>query len=138
MAAKTKKSPVIQSKSEIDGIETPIELTIEEVLEGEIVNEVRDETVYFVHNGKEYKLDVYLKTLPFGITEPFFKRWAENDPKVVHEWVAAALVNKKGENIATEKQVGSMFVQPMVRAIFDKIWGADNIKKTMNQPSQDE
>lgn len=105
-------------------------LNLSDIKKGSLVNEIRERKVEFVHNGEEYSVDIRLKTLPFIETESLFTRWDRGQGEnVVSEWISKTLVNDKGELEFTEEEVNANFVQPMANAIFEQVWGADNIKK---------
>lgn len=104
-------------------------LNLSDIKKGSLVDEIKDVTVEFVHNCQEYSVDIRIKTLPFIETESLFARWAK-DESVTAEWISKALVDEEGNLQFTEKEVDENFVQPMVIAIFEKVWGADNLKKT--------
>lgn len=105
-------------------------LNLVDIKKGSLVSEIRDKTVEFVHNGEEYSLDIRVKTLPFSETESLFTRWNKGQGEnVVAEWISKSLVDNKGSLQFTEEQVEATFVQPMANAIFEEVWGADNIKK---------
>lgn len=105
-------------------------LKLTDIKKGSLVNEIRKRTVEFVHNGEEYSVDIRLKTLPFIETESLFTRWDKGQGEnVVAEWISKTLVDDKGELEFTKEEVEANFVQPMANAIFEQVWGADNIKK---------
>lgn len=107
-------------------------LKLSDIKKGSLVNEIRNRTVEFIHNGEQYSVDIKLKTLPFIETESLFTRWDKGQGEnVVSEWISKTLVNSKGELEFTEEEVNDNFVQPMANAIFEEVWGADNIKKLM-------
>lgn len=105
-------------------------LNLSDIKKGSLVNEIKDKTIEFIHNGEEYSVDIRIKTLPFIETESLFTRWNQGKGEnVVAEWISKALVDDKGELQFTEKEVDENFVQPMASAIFEQVWGADNLKK---------
>ena len=107
-------------------------LKLSDIKKGSLVNEIRNRTVEFIHNGEQYSVDIKLRTLPFIETESLFTRWDKGQGEnVVSEWISKTLVNAKGELEFTEEEVNDNFVQPMANAIFEEVWGADNIKKLM-------
>lgn len=107
-------------------------LKLSDIKKGSLVNEIRNRTVEFIHNGEQYSVDIKLKTLPFIETESLFTRWDKGQGEnVVSEWISKTLVDSKGELEFTEEEVNDNFVQPMANAIFEEVWGADNIKKLM-------
>ena len=107
-------------------------LKLSDIKKGSLVNEIRTRTVEFIHNGEQYSVEIKLKTLPFIETESLFTRWDKGQGEnVVSEWISKTLVNAKGELEFTEEEVNDNFVQPMANAIFEEVWGADNIKKLM-------
>ena len=107
-------------------------LQLSDIKKGSLVNEIRNRTVEFIHNGEQYSVDIKLRTLPFIETESLFTRWDKGQGEnVVSEWISKTLVNAKGELEFTEEEVNDNFVQPMANAIFEEVWGADNIKKLM-------
>lgn len=107
-------------------------LKLSDIKKGSLVNEIRTRTVEFIHNGEQYSVEIRLKTLPFIETESLFTRWDKGQGEnVVSEWISKTLVDAKGELEFTEEEVNDNFVQPMANAIFEEVWGADNIKKLM-------
>lgn len=114
-------------------------LKLADIKKGSLVNEVRDKTVEFVHNGEQYSVDIRIKTLPFIETESLFTRWNKGQGEnVVSEWISKTLVDTKGELEFTEEEVNDNFVQPMANAIFEEVWGADNIKKLVELMKEQE
>ncbi len=107
-------------------------LKLSDIKKGSLVNEIRTRTVEFIHNGEQYSIEIKLRTLPFIETESLFTRWDKGQGEnVVSEWISKTLVDAKGELEFTEEEVNENFVQPMANAIFEEVWGADNIKKLM-------
>lgn len=107
-------------------------LKLSDIKKGSLVNEIRTRTVEFVHNGEQYSIEIKLRTLPFIETESLFSRWDKGQGEnVVSEWISKTLVDAKGELEFTVDEVNDNFVQPMANAIFEEVWGADNIKKLM-------
>lgn len=107
-------------------------LKLSDIKKGSLVNEVRTRTVEFVHNGEQYSIEIKLRTLPFIETESLFSRWDKGQGEnVVSEWISKTLVDAKGELEFTVDEVNDNFVQPMANAIFEEVWGADNIKKLL-------
>ena len=105
-------------------------LNLSDIKKGSLVNEIRSKTVDFVHNGEEYSIDIKLKTLPFIETESLFSRWDRGQGEnVVAEWISKTLVNDSGELEFSKEDIDANFVQPMANAIFEEVWGADNLKK---------
>lgn len=114
-------------------------LKLADIKKGSLVNEVRDKTVEFVHNGEQYSVDIRIKTLPFIETESLFTRWNKGKGEnVVSEWISKTLVDTKGELEFTEQEINDNFVQPMANAIFEEVWGADNIKKLVELMQEQE
>ena len=107
-------------------------ILLTDVKSGMLVGQVRAETVEFVHNCKEYEVDIAIKQLPFGVTDGLHKRMNKGED-VAAEWIALALVDENGKQSFTKAQVENNFVQPMANAIFDKVWGLDNAKKAIAQ-----
>jgi len=107
-------------------------LLLSDVKDGKLVGEIRQKTVEFIHNGKEYDVDILIKQLPFCETDELLTRLNRGE-KVANEWIAKALVDDKGKNNFTPKQVGDTFVQPMAQAIFDEVFGTDSVKKTLEK-----
>lgn len=107
-------------------------LNLADIKSGSLVSQVRDETVTFWHNGEECSVDIRIKQLPFIETESLFLRWG-NKENVVSEWISKALVDDKGKTMFTQAQVENNFVQTLASAIFDMVWNADNIKKSMEK-----
>lgn len=107
-------------------------LKLSDIKKGSLVNEIRKKTIDFVHNGEEYSIDIKLKTLPFIESEDLFTRWDKGQGEnVVSEWISKVLVNDAGELEFTKEEVDKNFVQPMANAIFEEVWGADNLKKML-------
>lgn len=114
-------------------------LKLADIKKGSLVNEVRDKTVEFIHNGEQYSVDIRIKTLPFIETESLFTRWDKGrGENVVSEWISKTLVDAKGELEFTEEDINNNFVQPMANAIFEEVWGADNIKKLVELMKEQE
>lgn len=107
-------------------------LNLADIKSGSLVSQVRDETVTFWHNGEECSVDIKIKQLPFVETESLFLRWGKKE-NVVSEWISKALVDDKGKTMFTQTQVENNFVQTLASAIFDILWGADNIKKSLEK-----
>lgn len=126
MAAKTNKT--VKTKPTPDPKIKKISLA--DVKKGSMVGEIHEKTVEFVHNGEQMSVDIRVQTLPFCITEDLFKRW-NNEEDVVAEWISKSLVDDEGNPQFTQEEVESKFVQGLAAAIFDEVWGADNIKKKM-------
>ena len=107
-------------------------LQLTDVKSGSLVSRIREERIEFIHEGEEYEVDVLIKTLPFIETESLQKRM-NNKEEVVSEWIAKSLVDEKGKPQFTKKQVDDNFVQPLASAIFDKVWGVDDVKKILEK-----
>ena len=105
-------------------------LKLSDIKKGSFVNEIRNRTVEFIHNGEQYSVDVRLKTLPFIETDSLYTRM-NNKENVVSEWLSKTLVDAKGELEFTEAEIDSNFVQPMANAIFQLAWGTDSVKKSV-------
>lgn len=107
-------------------------LLLSDIKEGKLVDEVYEETVEFIHKGKEYEVDILVKQLPFGVTDDLLKRMNKGED-IAFEWISKALVDDDGKPAFTKQQVEKTFVQAMGSAIFDKLWGLDDIKKSMEK-----
>ncbi|MGO1375100.1 MAG: phage tail assembly chaperone family protein, TAC [Psychrobacter sp.] len=107
-------------------------LSLSDIKSGSLVSQVRDEVVEFFHNGEEMSVDIRIKQLPFVETESLFKRLYDGE-NVSSEWISKALVDDKGKVMFTKQQVENTFVQPLAVAVFDKVYGADNLKKSMDK-----
>ena len=107
-------------------------LNLADIKSGSLVSQVRDETVEFFHNGEEMSVDIRIKQLPFFETESLLKRMYDKE-SVSSEWISKALVDDKGEVMFTKKQVEDNFVQAMAVAIFDAVYGAENVKKSLDK-----
>jgi len=107
-------------------------ILLSDVKAGSLVNEVREETVEFWHNGEEFEVDIRIKQLPFAVTDDLHRRM-NNKEDVTSEWISKALVDEDGKQQFTQKQVEDNFVQAMGSAIFDKVWGLDNVKKAVEK-----
>lgn len=105
-------------------------ILLSDVKSGSLVSEVREETVEFFHNGESFEVDIRIKQLPFAITDDLHKRMSKGED-VAFEWISKALVDDNGKQLFTQKQVEETFVQGMGTAIFEKVWGLDNIKKAV-------
>lgn len=134
-AKETQKAITAQEDSEVAealrAVETP-KILLSDVKAGSLVGEIREETVSFFHHAKEYEIDIRIKTLAFEDSDELHARM-NNKEKVASEWMSKTLVDEKGELMFTEEQVGKTFVQPMASAIFDKVWGLDNVKKAVEK-----
>ncbi|MBO1529653.1 phage tail assembly chaperone family protein, TAC [Psychrobacter sp. F1192] len=107
-------------------------LKLSDIKSGSLVSEVREETIKFWHNGEEFEVDVLIKQLPFGVTDDLLRRMNKGDD-VAAEWISKALVDEKGKLEFTQQQVKDKLVQPLANAIFDKVWGLENVKKTIEE-----
>ena len=107
-------------------------LNLADIKSGSLVSQVRDETVEFFHNGEEMSVDIRIKQLPFFETEVLLKRMHDQE-SVASEWMSKALVDDQDKVMFTKKQVEETFVQALAAAIFDKVYGAENIKKSMEK-----
>lgn len=105
-------------------------LKLSDIKTGSLVSEIRDETVEFFHNGEEYEVDIRIKQLPFVETESLFSRLNKGE-EVAAEWISKALVDDKGKQQFTKKQVEESFVQSLANAVFDRVYGIDNLKKAI-------
>ena len=110
-------------------------LNLADIKSGSLVSQVRDETVTFWHNGEECSVDVRIKQLPFSETEALLKRMHDQE-SVASDWISKALVDDKDKPMFTKKQVEDNFVQALASAVFDKVWGTENIKKAMQAKSK--
>lgn len=110
-------------------------LNLAEIKSGSLVSQVRDETVEFFHNGEEMSVDIRIKQLPFFETEVLLKRLHDQE-SVASEWISKALVDENDKVMFTKKQVEENFVQALASAVFDKVWGTENIKKAMQAKSK--
>jgi len=105
-------------------------ILLSDVKAGSLVSQVRNETVTFWHNGEECSVDVRIKQLPFFETEVLLNRMHDQE-SVAGEWISKALVDDKDKVMFTKKQVEENFVQALASAVFDRVWGTENIKKAM-------
>lgn len=103
---------------------------LSDIKSGSLVSEVHEATVEFYHKGELCEVDVLFKTLPFGETDSLHNRM-NNKEDVAAEWMSKALVNDKGKPQFTQKQIEENFIQPLANAVFDKVWGLDNVKKAV-------
>jgi len=109
-------------------------LLLSDIKSGSLVSEVIEDKVEFWHKGELCEVEIAYKTLPFIETESLHKRLA-NKEDVAAEWISKALVDDKGIQQFTQKEVEENFIQPLANAIFDKVWGLDNAKKAMAKPA---
>lgn len=109
-------------------------LLLSDIKAGSLVSEIREETVEFYHKGELFEVDLLLKTLPFIETESLHKRM-NNEEDVAAEWISKTLVDEDGKQQFTQQQVEKNFIQPLAVAVFDKVWGADDLKKAMAKPT---
>lgn len=107
-------------------------LLLSDIKSGSLVSEIREETVEFYHKGELFEVDLLFKTLPFIETELLHKRM-NNKEDVAAEWISKALVDEDGKQQFTQQQVEKNFIQPLANAVFDKVWGLDNVKKAMEK-----
>lgn len=107
-------------------------LSMTDIKSGSLVSQIRDETIEFYHDGTEYSVDVRIKTLPFIETESLHGRMNKGED-VTSEWISKALVDESGKLAFTKSQVEQNFVQGLAVAVFDKVYGADNLKKMMEK-----
>ena len=130
----TKATPAVKAVEAPEEVEAlaPIKVSLLDIKAGSLVGEIHDDTVSFYHNGKEYEVDIRMKQLPFAITDDLHKRM-NNKEDVAFEWISKALVDDNGEQLFTQEQVEKTFVQGMGTAIFEKVWGLDNIKKAVEK-----
>lgn len=131
-AKETQKASTTQEDSNTPEVPKPTKVLLLDVKAGSLVSEIRDDTVSFYHNGEEFEVDIRIKQLPFEVTDDLHKRM-NNKEDVTFEWISKALVDDKGDQLFTEQQVRDTFVQAMGSAIFDKVWGLDNIKKAVEK-----
>lgn len=110
-------------------------LNLVDIKSGSLVSQVRDETIDFFHNGEEMSVDVRIKQLPFSETESLLKRMHDKE-NVVSEWISKALVDDNDKVMFSKKQVEDTFVQALASAVFDKVYGVENIKKSMAKSKQ--
>lgn len=99
-------------------------MKLNKIIQGSLVNSVRQKTIEFKHNGKTETVDIALKQLPYAVTEPLFSRLNKGED-VVAEWIAAALVDDEGKTYLTKKQVASNFTQTLASAVFNAILGTE-------------
>lgn len=107
-------------------------ILLSDVKSGSLVSEIREETVEFWHKGELCEVDLLFKTLPFVETEPLYKRMT-NKEDVAAEWISKALVDEDGKQQFTQQQVEKNFIQPLANAVFEKLWGLDNVKKAASK-----
>lgn len=131
-AKEIQKASTTQEDSNTLEVPKPTKVLLLDVKAGSLVSEIRDDTVSFYHNGEEFEVDIRIKQLPFEVTDDLHKRM-NNKEDVTFEWISKALVDDKGDQLFTEQQVRDTFVQAMGSAIFDKVWGLDNIKKAVEK-----
>lgn len=131
-AKEIQKAPTPQEDSNTTEVLKPTKVLLLDVKAGSLVSEIRDETVSFYHNGEELEVDIRIKQLPFAVTDDLHRRM-NNKEDVTSEWISKALVDEDGKQLFSQEQVEETFVQAMGSAIFDKVWGIDNIKKAMEK-----
>ena len=119
-----KKAPT-KSKVAADSIQ---KISLVDIKSGSLVGQIRNETIEFWHEGEQYSVDVRIQSLPFVETESLHKRLNAGED-VVSEWISKALVDDEGKQQFTAAQIDQTFVQGLAVAVFDKVWGADNLKK---------
>lgn len=107
-------------------------LSLSDIKSGSLVSQVRDKTVDFFHNSEEVSVDIRIKQLPFIETESLLKRMNEGE-SVASEWISRTLVDDKDKLMFTKKQVEDTFVQAMAVAVFDEVYGAENVKKSLDK-----
>ena len=105
-------------------------ILLSDVKAGSLISEIREETVEFYHKGELCEVDLLFKNLPYLETESLYRRMHDKED-VASEWISKALVDDKGKQQFTHKQVKENFIQPLANAIFEKLWGLDNVKKEM-------
>lgn len=138
-APKTPKAKVAPKVAEVtDDVEDKVEATpppkilLSDVKAGSLVNQIHKDTVEFYHDGELFEVDVMFKTLPFVESDDLHNRMNEKED-VAAEWISKTLVDEKGELQFTQEQVENNFIQPLANAVFNKVWGLDNIKKAMER-----
>lgn len=131
-AKETQRASTTQEDSNTPEVPAPTKVSLLDVKAGSLVSEIRDDTVSFYHNGEEFEVDIRIKQLPFAVTDDLHKR-QNNKEDVAFEWISKALVDDKGELLFTQQEVEDNFVQAMGSAIFDKVWGLDNVKKAVEK-----
>ena len=131
-AAETQKTPKAQADLNATEVSKPTKVLLSDVKAGSLVGEIREETVSFYHKGEEFEVDIRMKQLPFAVTDDLHKRM-NNKEDVAFEWISKTLVDDKGKQQFTQKQVEETFVQGMGTAIFEEVWGLDNIKKAVEK-----
>lgn len=102
-------------------------LNILEIAQGKLVGSIKEKTVEFLFDGQIESVDVRIKQLPVGITDPLYNRFNKGE-NVFAEWAALALVNEEGETYLTKDQIANHFTQPLANALFNVIIGIDDIK----------
>lgn len=107
-------------------------LQLSDIKAGSLVSEIHEDTVEFYHKGELREVDVLFKTLPFGESDPLHNRMNDKED-VAAEWISKTLVDEKGKLQFTQQQVEKNFIQPLANAVFNKVWGLDNVKKAMEQ-----
>ena len=132
MISKMARTSKAKEDSNTPEVPQPTKVSLLDVKAGSLVSEIRDDTVSFYHNGDEFEVDIRIKQLPFEVTDDLHKRMNKGED-VTFEWISKALVDDKGDLLFTEQQVRDTFVQAMGSAIFDKVWGLDNIKKAVEK-----
>ena len=103
-----------------------------DVKAGCLVGEIHEDTVEFYHKGELCEVDIKYKTIPFVESDVLHKRMNNNED-VAAEWISKALVDEKGKVQFTEHQVKTTFIQPLANAIFNRVWGLDDLKKAMEE-----
>ncbi|MDE0490004.1 phage tail assembly chaperone family protein, TAC [Psychrobacter sp. A3] len=107
-------------------------ILLSDVKAGSLVDEIHSEKVEFYHKGELCEVDIMFKTLPFAISDDLHNRM-NNKEDVAAEWISKALVDEDGKLQFTKKQVEDNFIQPLANAVFNKVWGLDNIKKAVEK-----
>lgn len=109
-------------------------LLLSDIKSGSLVSEIREKTVEFWHNCKKFSVDIRIKQLPFIETESLLLR-RNNKEDVVAEWISKALVDDQGNLYLTKEDVELKFVQGLALAVYDEVWGLENVKKAMEKPT---
>ena len=105
-------------------------LSLSDIKNGGLVHKTHLVTVEFLTlEDDPASVEIQLKQLPYVQTEKLHKRFAEDDPKVVSEWIAQSIVDDDGNPEFTAKQVDELFSGELVKAILDQIFKVEQVKK---------
>lgn len=112
-------------------------LSLADIKNGALINNVKKKTIEFLHDGESNSVNIYIKALPFSVTEKLYQRLPNihEDKKLMAEWVSLALVNEQQQPAFTQQEILDHFTMPLVVAIFNEVIAMDTIPKDKTDDS---